>query len=360
MLRFAKFSLESASLKTLAAGGASLTGVLAAGGLWYRQELLRHHPISAFAAAQLRASKDVQQLFESERVSTDGFVGGYVDMNSRTAVLTLPVQSANGKGVARVEAEATPIREDEPRTSLDFSFGVKLRWTLRHLEVVKDSSSPSPARVLYSLPAQLPLPAWAPARESSAPRSLLPREAQALLPTDNSLFGYVSFHLVGLALIVGWLRLKVRTERAHKALEALIRLPPEPWLLRLRLSALEAEKARAPPSTSMLTAPPKITCTNDDFYGGPLVGGSLGNEVAAYTRVNSHTGEVDLLLHARRRGKGNAGWELVDACTADPRDTEAVLAGAKGDPEAARSAIFQMVTAAHAAAAHQRTGRKPQ
>ena len=81
---------------------------------------------------------------------------------------------------------------------------------------------------------------------------------------------------------------------------------------------------------------------------------------AAYTRVNSHTGEVDLLLHARRRGKGNTGWELVDACTADPRDTEAVLAGAKGDPEAARSAIFQMVTAAHAAAAHERTGRKPQ
>ena len=178
MLRFAKFSLESASLKTLAVGGASLTGVLAAGGLWYRQELLRHHPISAFAAAQLCASKDVQQLFESERVSTDGFVGGYVDMNSRTAVLTLPVQSANGKGVARVEAEATAIREDEPRTSLDFSFGENFRWTLRHLEVVKDSPSPSPARVLYSLPAQLPLPAWAPAREPSAPRSLLPREAQ--------------------------------------------------------------------------------------------------------------------------------------------------------------------------------------
>ena len=365
MLRFAKFSLEGASLKALAAGGASLAGVLAGGGLWYRQELLQHHPISAFAAAQLCASKDVQQLFESETVSTAGLTGGYVDMNSRTAVLTLPVQSANGKGVARVEAEATVVGTDEPRTSLDFSFGVDpLRWTLRHLEVVKDSPVATPARVLYSLPAHRPLPAWAPAREPSAPRSLLSREAQALLPADNSLVGFVSFHVLGLAVIVGWLRLRVRTERAHKALEALILLPPEPWLLRLRLSALEAETARAPPTTSMLTAPPKITCTNDDFYGGPLVGGSFGKEVAAYTRVSSHMGEVDLLMHARRRGRGSMEWELVDACTADPRDTEAVLAGANDDPEAARSAIFQMVTAAHATAAgaappRERTGQKP-
>ena len=111
------------------------------------------------------------------------------------------------------------------------------------------------------MPAHRPLPAWAPAREPSAPRSLLSREAQALLPADNSLVGFVSFHVLGLAVIVGWLRLRVRTERAHKALEALILLPPEPWLLRLRLSALEAETARAPPTTSMLTAPPKITCT---------------------------------------------------------------------------------------------------
>jgi hypothetical protein len=221
MLRFAKFSLEGASLKALAAGGASLAGVLAGGGLWYRQELLRHHPISAFAAAQLCASKDVQQLFESETVSTDGFIGGYVDMNSRTAVLTLPVQSANAKGVARVEAEATVVPANETRTSLDFSFGPDpLRWTLRHLEVVKDSPVATPARVLYSLPAHHPLPAWAPAREPSALRSLVSREAQALLPADNSLVGFVSFHVLGLALIVGWLRLRVRTERAHKALEA--------------------------------------------------------------------------------------------------------------------------------------------
>ena len=365
MLRFAKFSLEGASLKALAAGGASLAGVLAGGGLWYRQELLKHHPISAFAAAQLCASKDVQQLFESETVSTTGFIGGYVDMNSRTAVLTLPVHSANGKGVARVEAEATVVRADEARTSLDFIFGPDpLRWTLRHLEVVKDSPVATPARVLYSLPAHHPLPAWAPGRELSALRSLLSREAQALLPADNSLVGFVSFHVLGLAVIVGWLRLRVRTERAHKALEALILLPPEPWLLRLRLSALEAETARAPPTTSMLNAPPKITCTNDDFYGGPLVGGSFGKEVAAYTRVSSHMGEVDLLMHARRRGRGSVEWELVNACTADPRDTEAVLAGANDDPEAARSAIFQMVTTAHATAAgaappHERTGRKP-
>ena len=359
-LRFAKFTLEQASLKALAAGGASLAGVLAGGGLWYRQERLQHHPICAFAAAQLRASKDVQQLFESDTVSTAGFVGGYVDLNSGTAGLTLPVQTAGCKGVARVEAEATVVRADEAQTLLDFNFGADpLRWTLRHLEVAKDSPVATSARVLYSLPAQRTLPAWAPGREPSAPRSLLPREAQALLPADDSLVGFVTFHVLGLALIVGWLRLKVRTERAHKALEALILLPPEPWLLRLRSSALKAETARAPPSTSMLTAPMIITTTNDDFYGG-----SFGAEVAAYTRVSSHMGEVDLLLHARQRGRGSMEWELVNACTADPRDTEAVLAGARDDPEAARSAIFQMVTTAHAVAAgnapqHERTGRKP-
>ena len=358
-LRFAKYTLEQASLKALTAGGASLVGVLAGGGLYYRQERLQHHPISSFAATQLCASKDVRQLFESDAVSTAGFVGGYVDLNSGTAVLTLPVQTAGCSGVARVEAEATVVRADEAPTSLDFNFGPDpLRWTLRHLEVVKDSPVATPPRVLYSLPAHRALPAWAPARESSGPRSLLSRKAQALLPADNSMVGFTAFHVLGVALIIGWLRFKVRTERAHKALEALIQIPPEPWLLKLRASALRAETARAPPSTSMLTAPPTITTTNDEFYGG-----SFGGEVGAYTRVSSHTGEVDLLLHARRGGRGGTEWELVKACIVDPRDIEAVLAGAADDPEAARSAIFQMVTAAHATAGdepqHGRAGKHP-
>lgn len=340
LLRFARYALEQASPKALVVGGGSLVSAISVGGLYYRQRRLQQHPICAVVTAQLNASKEVRKLFEGDTVSTDGYVGGYVDMNSGTAVLTLPVQTTGCKGIARVEAEAVAIGKGDAPSLLDFVFGAdELRWTLRHLEVTKDAPVATPPQVLYSLPGQRTLPAWAPTGEPSAPRSLLSREAQAILPADTSMVWFGALHVVAVAVVIGWLRYKVRTERAHAALEALIQLPPEPWLLRLRALALRAEVDRAPPTTSLLLAPARLTPGPDDFYGGVF-----GREVGAYTRVNSPMGEVDLLLHAVRRGHSNAEWELVGSATGDPRDIEALLASTADDPDAARSAIFKLAT----------------
>ena len=339
MLRFARFALERASLKLAAAGGASLVVAVGGTALYIRQYQLQHHPLCTAALDQLQASQ------EGQAVGLSGHVGGYVDRSGGTAVLSLPVQTAGGgQGHMWVEAEAHVLVPHEKPSPLDFSFGVgRFRWALRHVEYTKEFHVPNEAQVLHSTPPLRPLPSWAPRREPTLPWSMLSREAQAFIPSDTSMLPFACLHLLGVVLIFGWLRSRVHAEHAAAALEAMIRLEPKPGLIRLRHSALSAAMSRAPVSASILDTPAKLTPTDDEFYGGVF-----GREVGAYTRVNSPTGAVDLLIHAvQRDGPSGVSWDLVGASIVDPRETEKMLADTGGNPDRARSAVFAMASAPH-------------
>ena len=340
-MRLAAQLFENAGWRTAALGGASLVGLLGGGSLYVRQRTLQQHPLQAAAAAQLRSSPEVQRLMESEAVSTDGFVGGYVDMIGGTAVLLLPLHTqAGAKGHARLEAEAQRAEEESP---LGFALGAdEYRWSLRHLEVTKVLPALAPTQVLFDAPAERELPAYAPAREPALPRSLLPREAQMLLPVDLTLMRWATIHLLTIGLVARWVSRHVARQRAATALEALIHVPADPSLLELRASALRViAEETAPASGSILEAPAKIIVNTDDFYGGVLE----GRELAAYNRVTSPTGTVDLFMHATRRSEkgGMTGWRLLSSSIVDTRETDEML-DAVDDADAARGAIRAVAT----------------
>lgn len=340
-MRVAALLLEKAGWRTAALSGASLIGLLGGGSLYVRQRTLQQHPLCAAAAAQLQSSPEVQRLLESETVSTDGIVGGYVDMIGGTAVLLLPLRTqAGAKGHARLEAEAQRVAAED-QSPLGFALGTdEYRWSLRHLEVTKELPAPAPTQVLFDAPAELELPAYAPAREPAPPRSLLPREVQMLLPVDLTLMRWATFHLLTIGFIARWVSRHVARQRAATALEALIQVPADPSLLEVRASALRAIAAEAvPESGSILEAPAKITINTDDFYGDVVE----GRDLAAYNRVTSPTGTVDLFIHATRRGE-KGGWRLLSSSIVDTRDTDAILTDAVDDVDAARRAIRAVAT----------------
>ena len=342
-MRLVAVLFENAGWRTAALGGASLVGLLGGGSLYVRQRTLQQHPLHVAATAQLQSSPEVRRLMESDAVSTDGFVGGYVDMIGGTAVLLLPLHAHAGvKGHARIEAEAQRVAADE-QSPLGFTLGAdEYRWSLRYLEVTKELPAPAPTQVLLNAPAELELPAYAPAREPALPRSLLPREAQMLLPVDLTLMRWATIHLLTIGLVARWVSRNVARQRAATALEALIQVPADPSLLELRAAALRVIAAEAPVSGSVLEAPAKIIVNTDDFYGEVLE----GRDLAAYNRVTSPTGTVDLFMHATRRTDkgGTTGWRLLSSSIVDTRDTDAILIDAVDDADAARSAIRAVAT----------------
>lgn len=240
--------------------GTTIIGV----GLQFRQNHLRNSPITEAAQQQLKSADAVRQLLGSNVASVSGFVGGYTDPLQGTAAITLPIVSEGGvHALARVEAEAEWVkavveakaRGEEPPTPVKAE---TCRWLLRHLEIElldpppNASASADGARprsvTLYSLPAQLPLTAWAPSREPSR----FPHWLRGLLPEPTAALDSEAWpRLVGVASIsialhfVAFLMLhrKMVAERALRRAESLLALPETPTIKALATRAMELAQA---------------------------------------------------------------------------------------------------------------------
>ena len=168
--------------RRLGAFGVTGACVIVGGALSYRQRHLRSSPIVDAATAQVTSADAVITLLGGRVASTGGMVGGYTDPVQGTAVITVPIVSESGvRAIARAEAEAEWVglkASAEARGEAPPEHQVvaeNCRWLVRHLEVelVEPPASspnlsddaPSSSLVLYSLPANVPLSAWAPDRE---------------------------------------------------------------------------------------------------------------------------------------------------------------------------------------------------
>ena len=330
--------------------------------LFFRQQHLRKSPIYQSTVEQLKSAEAVHALLGGNIHSTRGFVAGYFDAIGGTAVLELPLQSESGtKGVARVEAEAEWVGEDDAERRTKLQNRTDVRWLLRHLEVellpakggteqgagqggLAEGATLGGAQlggatepvVLYSIPARLPLSVWAPPRTPSK----LPRWVRALFPTYGlgedegsakllqAAAGALCLHIV----VAFAMRRKMQAQWAIRAAEDLLLLPESPAMHDLRTHAVRL----ALQEQAAGTYTPAALSTNAALYGVVT-----SAELAAYSPVHhSDSSSLDLLFAAERAG-GRGPWRLTHVSLNDAGRKDKYLA-ATADLEGAQAAIYAM------------------